>query len=93
MDITALMINPDTDNVGVVTVASKKGDVVRFKKGGEIAEVTLRADIPIYHKFCTKAVKAGQPVLKYGEQLGLAGQDIEVGDYVHTHNLVSQRDG
>ncbi len=93
MDITALMINPDTDNVGVVTVASKKGDVVRFKKGDGVQEVTLRADIPIYHKFCVKPVKKGEPVIKYGEQLGLASQDIATGDYVHTHNLESQRDG
>ena len=93
MDITALMINPDTDTVGVVTVASKKGDIVRFKTNQGVQEVTLCADIPIYHKFSYRAVKKGEPVIKYGEQLGLASQDIAVGDYVHTHNLESQRDG
>ena len=93
MDITAMMINPDTDNVGVVSVAMKKGDIARFRKGDKVEEITLRGDIPIYHKFCVKAVKKGEPVIKYGEQLGLASQDIAVGDYVHTHNLESQRDG
>lgn len=92
MSITALMIKPDTDNVGVVTSAMKKGDIARFQKGSEVIEVALRGDVPIYHKFCVKAVKKGEPVIKYGEQLGLAGQDIAVGDYVHTHNLLSQRD-
>ena len=92
MNITAMMIKPDTDNVGVVTAALKKGDIARFQKDDKVVEVTLLNDVPIYHKFCVKAVKKGEPVIKYGEQLGLAGQDIAVGDYVHTHNLISQRE-
>ena len=92
MRITALMIKPDADTVGVVTEALKQGDIARFQQGGQVTEVTLRQDVPIYHKFCVKAVKKGEPVVKYGEQLGLAGQDIVVGDYVHTHNLISQRE-
>ena len=92
MDVTALMINPGMDNVGTVTVALEKGDIARFVKDGSAQEVVLRDAIPIYHKFCAKAVKKGEPVLKYGEQLGLATQDIAVGEYVHTHNLESQRD-
>ena len=92
MSITALMIKPETDNVGVVTSAMKKGDIARFQKGNDVVEVKLLGDVPIYHKFCTTAVKKGEPVIKYGEQLGLAGEDIAVGDYVHTHNLISQRE-
>ena len=92
MSITAMMIKPESDNVGVVTAALRKGEIARFQKGSQIVEVPLRSDVPIYHKFCVQAVKKGAPVIKYGEQLGLAGQDIQVGDYVHTHNLISQRD-
>jgi altronate dehydratase small subunit len=92
MNITAMMINQEADNVGVVTVAAKKGDIARFQQGGQVKEVTLLSDVPIYHKFCVRAVGKNEPVIKYGEQLGLAGQDIKVGDYVHTHNLISQRD-
>ena len=92
MSITALMIKPDSDNVGVVTAAMKKGDIARFQKDGQVVEIVLVDDVPIYHKFCVKAVKKGEPVIKYGEQLGLAGQDIAVGEYVHTHNLISQRE-
>ena len=92
MNITAMMIKPDTDNVGVVTSAMKKGDIARFQQGDKVVEVKLLGDVPIYHKFCVRAVKKDEPVIKYGEQLGLAGQDIAVGDYVHTHNLISQRE-
>ncbi len=93
MEINAMMIKEDTDNVGVVTCAMKKGDVACLRKQGETVQITLQNDVPIYHKFCIVAVKNGDPIIKYGEQLGLANQDINVGDYVHTHNLVSQRDG
>ena len=93
MNVTALMINPSMDNVGTVTVAMERGSIACFNQDGRVQEVLLRDAIPIYHKFCVKAVKKGEPILKYGEQLGLATKDIAVGDYVHTHNLESQRDG
>lgn len=92
MNITALIIK-DTDNVGVTTAVMKKGDIARFKKGDELVEVTVQDNIPMYHKFCVRAIAKGQPVIKYGESLGLASKDIAVGQYVHSHNLESQRNG
>jgi altronate dehydratase small subunit len=56
-----------------------------------VEEIVLRDDVPVYHKFCVRSIKKGEAVIKYGEQLGLASRDIAPGDYVHTHNLVSQR--
>jgi hypothetical protein len=92
MTITAMMINQQDDNVGVVTTALKKGQLARFRQADAVEEVELRDDVPIYHKFCVRSIKKGEPVIKYGEQLGLATRDIAPGDYVHTHNLVSQRE-
>lgn len=92
MNITAMLVEADSDNVGVVTAEMKKGDVARFRKGDAVVEITLRDDIPIYHKFCVTPIREGAPVIKYGEHLGLAGRDISAGEYVHTHNLVSQRE-
>ena len=35
--------------------------------------------------------KKGEPIIKYGEEIGVATADIDTGAYVHVHNLDSQR--
>jgi len=72
------------------------GDHVAVARGDIAAGQHLRADgialsarqpIPSGHKIALRAVLAGQPVLKYGQTIGLATHGIEPGDYVHVHNL------
>lgn len=41
------------------------------------------------HKFALKNIKKGEPIIKYGEVIGLAKSNIKKGDWVHSHNLVS----
>jgi len=43
--------------------------------------------IPRGHKFALVAHGPGDPVVKYGERIGLATQGIAPGEHVHTHNL------
>jgi altronate hydrolase len=43
--------------------------------------------IPPGHKIATRRIEAGQPVLRYGQIIGFATQNIEPGQHVHTHNL------
>lgn len=47
--------------------------------------------IPRGHKIAVRAVPKGQPVFKYGHVIGMASQDIAVGDHVHGHNLAYAR--
>jgi hypothetical protein len=84
MKDSVIVINPK-DNVGVVTREVKREETVTT--GG--AGVTLRAadDIPKNHKIALAAIPAGSPVIKYGEKIGSAGEDIMAGGWVHTHNL------
>jgi len=49
--------------------------------------VAARDPIPAGHKVATAAIAAGQPILKYGQVIGAATQDIPAGAHVHTHNL------
>ncbi|WP_049898544.1 UxaA family hydrolase [Halococcus agarilyticus] len=53
--------------------------------------IDLSEGIPFGHKFATEPVKEGEPVLKYGEKIGVATDDIDTGDWVHTHNCESTR--
>ena len=47
----------------------------------------LKEDIPQGHKFALKAHTKGDPVIKYGNPIGTATQDIPAGAWVHTHNM------
>lgn len=52
-------------------------------------EVALKEaeGIPAGHKRALTAIKKGEPIIKYGNAIGLATADIAEGEWVHTHNL------
>lgn len=49
-------------------------------------------EIPAGHKIAAEDIKAGAPVIKYGEVIGRATKDIQKGEWVHSHNLKSHLD-
>ena len=91
-DILALKVN-DKDNVATIFSNDVKAGMIvsiRDKKGNSVIE-TLLADIPYGHKVAVRPIAKGEPIVKYGEEIGVATMDIKTGDYVHVHNLDSQR--
>ncbi|MDD6995416.1 MAG: altronate dehydratase family protein [Candidatus Borkfalkiaceae bacterium] len=48
--------------------------------------------IPAGHKFALKDIAAGEYIIKYGEIIGKATQNIKKGEWVHTHNVKSHLD-
>ncbi len=50
--------------------------------------LTALADIPAGHKLATRALRRGEPVLKYATVIGYAGEDLAPGAYLHTHNVL-----
>ena len=50
--------------------------------------LTALADIPAGHKLATRALRRGEPVLKYATIIGYAGEDLAPGAYLHTHNVL-----
>ncbi len=81
----------DQDDVAVALANLTKDTKVQVKKGQKLLKITLLDDIPIYHKFSIRLLQSGENLLKYGEVIGRASQDILLGSYVHTHNLESKR--
>ena len=77
-----------SDSVVTVTEAISKNGAVQYS---DSAEVTSIQDIPIYHKIAIVDIAKGDAVYKYGEKIGVASMDILVGEYVHSHNLKSER--
>ena len=75
---STIIINP-LDNVAVA---------LRDLKAGETHEgVTLVQDITKGHKFTLRDIKKGEHIIKYGNSIAYATQDIAKGAHVHTHNV------
>ena len=77
-----ILLDPD-DNVAVARAPLGPGQTLRL----EGTTVTVRDPIPAGHKVARAPIEAGQAVLRYGQIIGWAGQPIEAGQHVHTHNL------
>lgn len=74
------------DNVVVVTDPVAAGDVICYQEDGMERHFTAREDIPIYHKGAICRIEEGEPIVKYGEKIGVASRTILEGQHVHTHN-------
>ena len=48
--------------------------------------------IPAGHKFALRDIAKGEYVIKYGEIIGRATENIKKGEWVHTHNVKSHLD-
>ena len=75
------------DNVVVAIDFVEKGETVSYKGGSTKAF----EDIPVGHKIAIKRIRIGEAVVKYGEIIGIASSEIEVGMHVHIHNVISLR--
>lgn len=71
------------DNVVVALRDIKKGETIR----GEYDPVVALDDVGRGHKIAIKDISVGSPVIKYGNRIGLASDDIKAGSFVHTHNV------
>lgn len=92
VEVLALKVS-DQDNVATIFANDvKAGTVVSVQdKKGQIQSVELKNDIPYGHKLAVLPISNGTPILKYGEEIGVATKDIAQGEHVHVHNLDSQR--
>jgi altronate hydrolase len=48
--------------------------------------ITATARVPRGHKMATAKIAKGEPILKFGQIIGFATEDITPGQHVHTHN-------
>jgi altronate hydrolase len=83
---TVLFLNP-ADNIGVCLKDFTPGEVIN--QDNQIIKVLN--DIPRGHKIATKPIGKNEGVIKYGERMGHATTDIQIGEHVHTHNVLGDR--
>lgn len=80
-----------TDSVGTALGEIEPGAIRLLGEPGD-GHVTAVEHIPFGHKFALRALRAGDPVIKYGARIGTATQDIVPGEHVHLHNMRSDFD-
>lgn len=77
-----LVLSPD-DNVAVATTDLAPGTTAPLPDG----DVRILDAVPRGHKVAISAVPRGADVVKYGQPIGVATEDIAPGAHVHTRNL------
>jgi (2R)-sulfolactate sulfo-lyase subunit alpha len=92
--IPHFLVHSPKDNVGVIVVEGLKAGTEMFGVVTEHDTTTnckANHDIPIGHKVALIDLKAGDTVIKYGEDIGRMIADVKRGDHVHVHNLKTKR--
>ena len=79
-----IQIHPDD----TVAVALKP-----IAAGAEYCGVIAQTDIPQGHKMAIKVMRKGSQVMKYGFSIGHATEDIQPGQWVHSHNMKTNLSG
>jgi hypothetical protein len=82
MDNNALKVNA-SDNVAIAIKAIRKGDAIVLE--GEKLFVAVQ-DIEPSHKIALREIDTGATVIRYGEPIVQAKQNIHQGEWVHIHN-------
>ena len=92
MALRALVIHEKDTVANLIGPGDKGSDVECVIEGtDDRTTISLLDDIPSNHKFAFADMNAGDSVIKYGLSIGKASKDIRRGDYVHAHNIESNR--
>jgi altronate dehydratase small subunit len=90
MKIDAIMLKKN-DNVATALRNINKSERVVINIGQEKREFQIKDFIQFGHKFALKDILIGEHIIKYGEIIGRATQNIAGGTHAHIHNIESLR--
>lgn len=80
------------DNVATMMQDTTAGEIILAGDVTQGETAFAKQSIPFGHKVALTNIPKGAEVIKYGAPIGVAREDIAVGDYVHLHNLMSKFD-
>jgi len=75
------------DNVATALRNLEQGESIRVDIGSTTNEVAVKESVAQGFKVALEDIAEGQPVIKYGEVIGLATLNIAKGTCVHVHNI------
>ncbi|MFX1466238.1 MAG: UxaA family hydrolase [Promethearchaeota archaeon] len=77
-----IIVNPK-DNVITAVSNISEGTTISVND----RTIKTKQVIAFGHKIAIDDIKKGEDVIKYGESIGIAKDDIAQGEWVHTHNV------
>jgi (2R)-sulfolactate sulfo-lyase subunit alpha len=83
------LVHSPKDNVGVIVVEGLRAGTDMLgviTETDKTMKLKSKDDIPIGHKVALKALKKGDTVIKYGEDIGRMVADANVGEHIHVKN-------
>jgi altronate dehydratase small subunit len=83
----AVIVVDQRDNVATALRLLQQGESIDVGVSGRPETVRALKGIPFGHKIALRDVQRGEPILKYGEVIGLATERIARGEHVHVHNV------
>ncbi len=86
MQYSAIVVDK-LDNVATALRNLEQGESIRIDIGGTKNEIAVQESIAQGFKIALEDIGEGQPVVKYGEVIGLATLNIAKGTCVHVHNI------
>ncbi len=90
MPLDAVIIDK-RDNVATALRQIEKGEQLDLCFENNTFHIRLIQIVPFGHKFALVDVLDGEPILKYGEIIGKATENIFTGQHVHVHNVEGLR--
>lgn len=89
-DKVALVLDAK-DNVAVVLADVAPGETCIIRGKGDGYDLKVVENIGFGHKVALCALKKGDPIYKYGEEIGVASESIPLGGWIHSQNLYCER--
>ena len=89
-----LLVHDPKDTVGVVVVEGLEAGTEMLcvvTHDNSDFRLVARQAVPIGHKVALRDLKAGDTVIKYGQDIGRMVADAGQGEHVHVHNLKTKR--
>ena len=91
MSIIRAIVMDGKDNVATLLSETEANNEIRIVDGDQKFTAHVKERIPFGHKVSLKNIARGEEIIKYGEVIGRAVDDIQKGTHVHVHNVESLR--
>ena len=88
--VKIVIIDP-LDNVATAVEDIKAGEEIWLGFPEKAMPIVVIEAIPFGHKVALVSISKESEVVKYGEPIGTALSDIQSGQHVHIHNVISNR--
>ena len=91
MNNNKLFIIDDRDNVATALSQLKKGSIIQLNNM-ENSQIVIKDSILEGHKIAIKIIEDKDNIIKYGISIGESTRKINIGEWVHLHNMKSNYD-